>query len=76
MKNRKPAHEIRHGRFKATLRVKRRGARAFYSVTLARLVKEDGGWRTSRPFGTRWLERVGRLFDEIREWIRQHPADS
>jgi hypothetical protein len=67
--NRKPIHEIRLGRIKAAIWQHDANLGPRYNVTVARLYKDDSGWKASDSFGRDDLPVVAKVLDQAHTWI-------
>ncbi len=65
----RPAHEIRLGRIKATIRANQGDNGAWFSVTLSRSDKEGDEWKSSSSFGRDELLTVAKAADLANSWI-------
>lgn len=70
METKKPAHEVRIGRAKATIWPNQTEKGTRYSVSLGRLYKpEDGPWQTSRSLDRDDLLNAAKAIDLAHTWI-------
>jgi hypothetical protein len=68
----KPAHEIRLGRIKATIWANEGESGPWFNVRVARLYREEEGWKTSTSFGREDLPLVVKVADLAHTWLLQH----
>ena len=65
----KPAHEIRMGRVKATLWANETNNGVRYNVTFSRLYKDGNEWKQTDSFGRDDLPLVKKVADRVHDWI-------
>ena len=66
----RPTHEIRLGRIRATIWMNQtQDADVWFNVTVSRLFKDDGKWRDSDSFRRDDLPVVAKAVDMAYEWI-------
>ncbi len=69
--SKKPVHEIRLGRIKATLWENETQNGTRHNVTLSRLYKDGENWKDSSSFGRDDLPLVAKVADMAHSWIFQ-----
>jgi hypothetical protein len=69
--SKKPVHEIRLGRIKATLWENETQNGTRHNVTLSRLYKDGENWKDSSSFGRDDLPLVAKVADLAHSWIFQ-----
>ncbi len=69
--SKKPVHEIRLGRIKATLWENETQNGKRHNVTLSRLYKDGENWKDSNSFGRDDLPLVAKVADLAHSWIFQ-----
>ena len=71
----KPVHEIRIGRIRASIWAnKSQAGRTFHKVTVQRLFKDEGGWKSTASFGRDDLPLVAKALDRAHSWIFERPS--
>lgn len=75
-KRSKPIHEVKVGMVKAAIWANdtTRGTR--YNVTIARLYKADGGWKTTQSFNPRDLADVMRVSVLAEFWLQEQHREA
>ncbi len=76
MTDKRPTHEIRLGRIKAAIWRNDSERGAYYNVSIVRLYKEDGTWKTSTTFGRDDLPLLVKVADMAHTWIYEHKSSS
>lgn len=74
MNKNKPAHEIRAGLLKAAIWKVEHEKGPFFSVSIVRIYKSDGGWKQSHSFGSRELAAIAELAGQAKAWIEAQEA--
>ena len=72
----RPVHEIRFGHVKAAIWANEVDGSTRHNVTLQRLYKDDGGWKTSQSFGRDDLALVAKVADQAHTWIFQQVQET
>ena len=67
----KPVHEIRIGRIKATIWENETSNGTRHNVTIQRLYKEGDAWKSTDSFGRDDLPLVAKVADQVHSWIYQ-----
>lgn len=66
----KPAHEIKLGRIRATIWLNQTAdADVWFNVTVSRLFKDENGWRDADSFRRDDLPIVSKAVDMAYDWI-------
>lgn len=68
----RPVHEIRMGRIKAAIWCNENDTGTWFSVSITRIYKTDGGWETSNSFSRDELPLVSKVADAAHSWIYFH----
>lgn len=69
--NNKPAHEIRIGHVKATIWANHSERGSRFNVSIQRLYKADGAWKSTTSFSRDDLPLVVKVADMSHTWIFQ-----
>ena len=67
----KPVHELRLGRLKAAIWENPTENGVRYNVTVARLYKDESGWKSTDSFGVDHLLWLAKLVNDAHSWIVQ-----
>ena len=67
----KPAHEVRIGLIKASLRRRQTRSGVRYTVSVVRLYRDGDVWKESARFGRDDLPVVRLVLDKVHTWILQ-----
>ena len=73
--SKKPVHEIRLGRIKATIWNNETQNGTRHNVNISRLYKDGDQWKDSTSFGRDDLLVVAKVADEACSWIYQQGQD-
>ena len=74
MEKNTPVHEARLGRVRAAVWKNESAKGSWYSVTIAKLYKdEDGKWQDGHNFSREDLPLLIKVADEAYTWAYQHP---
>ncbi len=73
--SKKPVHEIRLGRIKATLWENETQNGTRHNVTLSRLYKDGENWKDSSSFGRDDLPLAAKVADQAHSWIFQESRE-
>ena len=71
-----PAHEVRLGLIKATVRGRRTRSGVRYTVSVVRLYRDGDVWKESARFGRDDLPVVRLVLDKVHTWILQRGCTS
>ena len=71
-----PIHEVRFGRIKGVVWENETQNGTRFSVTIARLYKDDDKWRESTSFDRDDLPLVAKVADKLHTFIFEHIAES
>lgn len=68
----RPVHEIRIGRIKATIWENDTQQGTRHNVSLSRIYKDGNQWKDSTSFGRDDLPLVQKVADKAHDWIYEH----
>ena len=71
----RPTHEIRLGRIKAAIWQNESEHGIRYSVSIARLYRNEDRWQSTTSFGRDDLPLVAKVADLAHSWLFQHGND-